>query len=231
MAPTTLVMVAARPGVSCRVMTGVVAVPAPTLVKLTEPVTLDPTGAEAGKFAKLADISVLTEATLKVAVVFAELVSLLALPVPVPVTPVLVWVNPTLALIAPPMANVGVTPVKVTTPVAWLYATLVAPTTLVMVAATPGVNCSVMVAAVAVPGPTLVKLTEPVTLEPTGAEAGKFAKLAEMSALTEATLNVAVLLAGLVSLLALPVPVPATPVALWVKPMLALMAPPTASVG
>jgi hypothetical protein len=43
-------MVAARPGVSCSVTVGTAAVPAPTLVKLTEPVTLEPTGALAGKF-------------------------------------------------------------------------------------------------------------------------------------------------------------------------------------
>jgi hypothetical protein len=62
----------------------------------------------------------------------------------------------------------------------------------------------------------LVNVTEPVTELPTGALAGKFAKLALMSAALPATLKVAVLFAVFVSFTAPVVPVPATAVLLCV---------------
>ena len=110
--------------------------------------------------------------------------------------------------------------------------TPVAPTTLVKVAASPALSCTVATGAVAAPAAgELTKLTEPVALEPTATVAGKLANAAAMSAATAATLNSAVLLAGLVSLPAPVVAVPATPPATWVNPIVALMVAPGASVG
>ena len=74
------------------------------------------------------------------------------------------------------------------------------------------------------------KFTVPLTELPTGALAGKPAKLVLMSADVPATLKVDVLLAALVSLVALPVPVPATPVLVWVKLIEALTVAAGASV-
>lgn len=72
-------------------------------------------------------------------------------------------------------------------------------------------NRSVNVALVAV-ALILTKLAVPLTTVLTGAMAGKPAKLALMSAMLAATLNVLVLLPAVVSLIAPVVPVPATPV-------------------
>ena len=71
----------------------------------------------------------------------------------------------------------------------------------------------------------LTKLAVPTTTELTGALAGKLAKLALMSAALPVTLNVAVLLAALVSLSAPVVPVPRIPVLVWMKLIDALTVP------
>ena len=76
-----------------------------------------------------------------------------------------------------------------------------------------GLSLSVKLAVVAVfVALVFTKFTVPLTELPTGALAGKPAKLALMSAAVPTTLKVAVLLAALVSFRALPVPVPPTAV-------------------
>ena len=109
-----------RFGLNCRVKLAVVAVfVALVFTKFTVPLTELPTGALAGKPAKLVLMSADVPATLKVAVLFAALVSLVALPVPVPATPVLVWVKLMEALTVAAGASVTrVVVLKLTTPVA-----------------------------------------------------------------------------------------------------------------
>lgn len=72
----------------------------------------------------------------------------------------------------------------------------------------------------------MAKLTVPVTVLPADAFSGNPAKLALMSAALAATLNVAVLLAAMVSLIAPVVPVPATPVVVCKKLIEALTVAP-----
>ena len=86
------------------------------------PVTTEFTGALAGKPAKVVLMSAALAATVKLPVLFAALVSFNAPVVPVPVTPVVVW----LKLIEALMVALGLTlttlgaPGKVTWPVAGL---------------------------------------------------------------------------------------------------------------
>ena len=89
-----------------------------------------------------------------------------------------------------------------------------------------GLSVSVNVAVVAMfVAFVFTKFAVPATTELTGALAGKLAKLALMSAALPVTLNVAVLLAALVSLSAPVVPVPSTPVLVWMKLIDALTVP------
>ena len=118
------------------------------------------------------------------------------------------------ALAAASVAGAGLA--KLTTPVTGLYVPRPSTALLIVTPLMPGVSCSVKVGVFAVFALMLVKLTEPVTEVPTGALAGKPAKLALMSAVLPVTLKVAVLFAALVSFKALVVPVPATAVLLCV---------------
>ena len=125
--------------------------------------------------------------TLKVAVVFAELVSFTDVAVAVPTTMVPVCKYVILAVMVWPGVTLGVALVNVTTPVTELYVptpkmTLV---TVTLPVAKPGVSMRVTVTLVAVElGELLIfaKLTVPVTVEPAGALAGNPAKLALISA-------------------------------------------------
>ena len=90
--------------------------------------------------------------------------------------------------------------------------------TVTLPAPKPGLNCKVTVGAVAVLVTlVLTKFTVPLTVEPATALAGKPAKLTLISAAVPTTLKMPVLLAGLVSFSALLVPVPLTPVLVWLK--------------
>ena len=87
-------------------------------------------------------------------------------------------------------------------------------------------------AEVAVPVATTLmftKLTVPTTTELIGAIAGKPTKLTLISATEAATLNVAVLFAKLISLIAPVVAVPCMPVVVWVKLIDALIVKPGAT--
>lgn len=121
-----------------------------------------------------------------------------------------------------PGVTFGALLANVTIPVTELYVptpkmTLV---TVTLPTGSPGLNFSVSVTLVAVAlGAVLmfVKLTVPVTVEPATAFTGKPAKLTLISAELSVTLKLAVLFAGLASLNALVVPVPATPVVVCKK--------------
>ena len=109
-----------RPDVSFRVKLAVVAeLEALVFTNVTDPVTELPTTALAGKFAKLVLMSAVEPATVKVFVLLAAFESLVALAVPVPATPVLVWVKLIEALTVAAGASVTrVVVLKLTTPVA-----------------------------------------------------------------------------------------------------------------
>ena len=89
-----------------------------------------------------------------------------------------------------------------------------------------GLSCKAkLTVAAALDALTFTKFTVPLTVVPTGALAGKPAKLVLMSADEPATVKVFVLLAAFESFVALPVPVPATPVLVCVKLIEALTVP------
>ena len=108
-----------RFGLSVRVKVAVDALLPVMFTKLAEPLTVEFTGALAGKLANVALRSDELPATVKAAMLLAAFVSLSALVAPWPTTPVVVWMKLTDALTVP-LAGTLMTPagVKVTMPVA-----------------------------------------------------------------------------------------------------------------